>query len=427
MNNRIQRIALGASLLVLPLLAMAQTTLQSLRAEIDACPEKAGGIYYAYPTPSGKQTPAPKGYEPVYVSHYGRHGSRWLTSDARYEYIIHTIDTCAAHSGLTPLGQDLRQRLSWVWDDVKGRGGQLSALGERQHKEIAGRLYQRYPSVFSDSARMDVSSSTVMRCVISMVAFTERLKELNPALRIDRAVSQRTMEYIAHDTDELRQWYTDTLGWHVGYHAFEQELLQPERFLKALFVNPAEVADGRDFMKRLFQVAVDMQDVDVPTPDGRRLSFFDLYTKDEIFALWQVINYSTYICNSDATLNGGVSAESARNLLNHIIAEADKALAGGPYKATLRFGHDTYLMRLLSLMQLDGCAPHEADPARYAVAWQDFHVSPMGANVQLIFFRNRKCDVLVKVLHNEEEVGLPIPSETAPYYKWDDVKAFWTK
>jgi hypothetical protein len=51
----------------------------------------------------------------------------------------------------------------------------------------------------------------------------------------------------------------------------------------------------------------------------------------------------------------------------------------------------------------------------------------MGANVQLIFFRNRKGDVLVKVLHNEEEVGLPIPSETAPYYKWDDVKAFWTK
>jgi hypothetical protein len=427
MNNRIQRIALGAGLLLLPLLAMAQTTLQSLREEIDACPEKAGGIYYAYPMPSGHETAAPKGYEPVYVSHYGRHGSRWLTSDARYEHILNAIDSCAAHSGLTPLGQDVRQRLEWVWQDVKGRGGQLSALGERQHKGIAERLYQRCPGVFADSARLDVSSSTVMRCVISMVAFSERLKELNPALKLDRAVSQRTMEYIAHDTEELRQWYADTLGWRVAYNAFEQETLQPQRFLASLFVNPDEVADGRDFMKRLFQVAVDMQDVDVPTPSGQPLSFFDIYTKDEIFALWQCTNYATYICNSDATLNGGVSPESARNLLNHIVSEADRALAGGPYKATLRFGHDTYLMRLVSLMQLQGCAPHEADPARYAEAWQDYRVSPMGANVQLIFYRNRKGDVLVKALHNEEEVTLPIPSSSAPYYRWEDVKALWTK
>ncbi len=427
MNNRIQRIALGAGLLVLPLLAMAQTTLQSLRAEIDACPEKAGGIYYAYPTPSGKQTAAPKGYEPVYISHYGRHGSRWLTSDARYEHILNAIDTCAAHSGLTPLGKEVRERLSWVWDDVKGRGGQLSALGERQHKGIADRLYHRYPTVFADSARLDVSSSTVMRCVISMVAFSERLKELNPALKLDRAVSQRTMEYIAHDTDDLRAWYTDTLGWRVAYKAFEQEVIHPERFLSSLFVNPQEIPDGIDFMERLFQVAVDMQDVDVPTPSGQPLLFFDLFTQDEIFGLWQAINYATYICNSDATLNGGVPSESARNLLNHIVAEADRALAGGPYKATLRFGHDTYLMRLVSLMQLEGCAPKEADPARYAVAWQDFHVSPMAANVQVVFFKNKKGDVLVKVLHNEEEVSLPLQSKTAPYYRWEDVKTLWTK
>jgi hypothetical protein len=78
-------------------------------------------------------------------------------------------------------------------------------------------------------------------------------------------------------------------------------------------------------------------------------------------------------------------------------------------------------------MQLEGCAPREADPARYAEAWQDFHVSPMAANVQLIFFRGKKGDTLVKVLHNEEEVRLPLDAKTTPYYRWEDVKALWTK
>ena len=42
--------------------------------------EKLGGVYYAYPIESGMANPllqlAPEGYEPFYISHYGRHGSR---------------------------------------------------------------------------------------------------------------------------------------------------------------------------------------------------------------------------------------------------------------------------------------------------------------------------------------------------------------
>ena len=49
--------------------------------------------YYAYPTPNGIQTPVPEGYSPFYVSHYGRHGSRWMTSDERYLEVIRVFDT----------------------------------------------------------------------------------------------------------------------------------------------------------------------------------------------------------------------------------------------------------------------------------------------------------------------------------------------
>ena len=54
---------------------------QTSKAELRAHMELASGNYCNYPTPSGNVTPAPAGYEPFYVSHYGRHGARYMTDD----------------------------------------------------------------------------------------------------------------------------------------------------------------------------------------------------------------------------------------------------------------------------------------------------------------------------------------------------------
>lgn len=81
------------------------------RSQSVLTPEQAGSIYYAYPAPPSVHTPAPAGYEPFYISHYGRHGSRWMTADERYTEVICVFDSLYQCSGLTPLGMDVRQRL----------------------------------------------------------------------------------------------------------------------------------------------------------------------------------------------------------------------------------------------------------------------------------------------------------------------------
>jgi hypothetical protein len=78
-------------------------------------------------------------------------------------------------------------------------------------------------------------------------------------------------------------------------------------------------------------------------------------------------------------------------------------------------------------MQIENCANKEKDPEKYHLAWQDFRLSPMAGNLQLIFYRNEKGDVRVKVLHNETPVTLPINDEHAPYYRWEVIKDYWTK
>ena len=49
--------------------------------------ERLGGVYFAYPMTETKMAAAPEGYEPFYISHYGRHGSRWLPDDKRYVWV----------------------------------------------------------------------------------------------------------------------------------------------------------------------------------------------------------------------------------------------------------------------------------------------------------------------------------------------------
>ena len=52
----------------------------SAKDEITANRYLAGSNYLDYDRQLTDKalTPAPKGYEPFYMSHYGRHGSRWL-------------------------------------------------------------------------------------------------------------------------------------------------------------------------------------------------------------------------------------------------------------------------------------------------------------------------------------------------------------
>lgn len=49
----------------------------------------------------------------------------------------------------------------------------------------------------------------------------------------------------------------------------------------------------------------------------------------------------------------------------------------------------------------------------------------MASNIQMVFYRNKQNDILVKVLLNEREVRLPVPTRRAPYYKWTDVRAYY--
>lgn len=346
-----------------------------------------------------------------------------MTDDVRYVAMVSLFDSLYHCSQLTALGQDVRLRLHRVWDDARGRSGNITPLGERQHHDIAVRMYRNFPQVFRDSAVVDARSSTSLRCAMSMSYFTDGLKEQNPSLRITRRAYGEYMNYIAYTSPEGEAFTSEQAAWRKDFHAFESRMIRPARLMKSLFQHAENFSEKQsaDVMTSLYWIAADMQNVDL----CGQVSFYDLFQYDELRDFWRTVNARMYVCNAAAPLNGGVMPRCASNLLNDIVAKADTAIRGGKTAADLRFGHDTHLIRLLALMQMEGCANQEADMDKFHLAWQDYKVSPMGANLQLIFYRAPGKDVLVCFLLNEREAKLPIQSVEGSFYRWEDVKRFW--
>lgn len=393
----------------------------SVYDEISDDPRRSGGIYYAYPVEADSAPQPPAGYKPVYISHYGRHGSRWAIKEWKYNVVLDLFAAQRATGNLTPEGEQVEQMVKTLWDDARGNAGALTRMGERQHKAIAARIARRYPSLFADSMAVRAYSSTEPRCIVSMAAFCESLKEINPSLRIERTVSPGNMDFIAYSTPEAKALGSDSADWREHYNQWCDTLLQPARLMKAMFVYPSEVESPRTLMWLLHDIAVAEQNTTV------RTGILDIFTPEERFALWRRLNYEMYVKHAYAGVSNEAGPRSAASLLTHIIDDADRQLASPAPGVTLRFGHDTNLIRLLALMQIDGCANREALPENYHLAWQDYRVSPMGANLQLIFFRDPTGRILVLPRHNEHPVTLPIAPwpGTTHFYPWAALRAFW--
>lgn len=414
-------------LIVCALLAQAQTR------------QQMGGVYYAYPAPKKPvSVKAPEGYTPFYISHYGRHGSRWLPSDSRYIWVNQHFDD---ESNLTPLGKKVKGWLTQVWENAKGNGGKLTKLGEKQHRGIADRMAHNFPQIFAKGNHVQARSSVVDRCAKSMQAFTDELRQLQPSLDMDVKTDSADMAWIAYTSPEVKALENRT---HIVAK------VSPDRFLHQLFKDIMKVDDPMKLMSEIHTIASSIQDVGLnfkSYPRQIEKGLYGLFTDEEFKAFYDANNLRMTICNGEYPTNERIPARSAISLWENVEAEADKALASDRPSATLRFGHDTSLYRLYSLMNMffarpDACCDTDAKMASYKKESDAMDVVvPMAANLQLVFYKKKQWDraypesnVLVRILCNERNVGElnlnayiyndDIEDMAGNYYTWASLKNY---
>ena len=402
----------------------AQSFAQTAREEIAADPNKAGGVMFAYPGPQSVQTLAPKGFKPFYVSHFGRHGSRWNCNDEDYDFPYNTLKAAAEAGKLTPAGEELLTKVAFFRDDARGQIGELTSLGMRQHQGIARRMFESFPEAFKGTPLVTANSTQSPRVMISMFYFCEQLKSLNPKIMVHLNSSERDGAFVAKRTDEARA-FSNSPECQAATKAFDTVCYHPKRLMGMLFNDEDYVAanvDTTNLYVLLYEMACIAQNNEIKDPD-----LYYLFEKEELYDIWRCYNYGWYATRGSNPKGGMVSISGGLPMLKHFIAKADEYISTGQHGATLRFSHDGYLIALATSMRLDGCRGVAEKAEDCADVFRNYKVAPMGGNVQWVFFRNRKGEVIVKFLLNENEVGIPVETDMYPYYRWNDVKKYYSE
>lgn len=385
----------------------------------------AAGVYHPYHYENAAETPAPKGYKPFYIEHYGRHGSRYHTSSHKFfDAGLAGLESADSAGLLTETGKQLFAEMLRIRDAHLGMEGQLTQRGAGEHRGIATRMYDHYSKVFNNRTRTEVSSisSIVPRCLVSMANFTNTLSMLNPELEMSYDTGNRYMEYIAKDIDSKALFkdsnrFEDSLSTAICHY---------DKLFASLFTNPskAESLIGKplDFVQSIYLVGTICEDL-----APMEVDLFKYFSTEELIEQTTVRNDKMYGQFGNSREWGQVSSASAKWLVRDFVEKADAALAESSRRAAdLRFGHDTGILPFFGLIRIEGFDKNYSMSKAHEHGWLLYDHIPMGTNFQMIFYKNRKGDVIVKLLKNEKEAVIPeLKTWSGPYYKWDELRNYF--
>jgi len=159
------------------------------------------------------------------------------------------------------------------------------------------------------------------------------------------------------------------------------------------------------------------------------LNFKSLFTCAELQHLGQVDVADDYYKKGPGMDVNGIQVRIAVPLLINFIKTTDEFIANGKYTAQLRFAHAETIAPYAALLGIAIANKATKDLTRINKDWQAAQVAPLSSNIQWIIYKKaNNPGYLVKVLLNEKEARITgLKTNTYPYYKWDDLKAFYLK
>ena len=417
------------SIIVIGLLCGGAAVAQTAREEFKENFYLSGSNYLDYDRQLSTTplTAAPKGYEPFYMSHYGRHGSRWLIGEGDYTNPLNTLRDANAEGKLTAEGKAVLDKLERFYPTTIKRLGELTTVGERQHHGIGSRMAKNFPEIFkAKNVAIDARSTVVIRCILSMEAECEELAAANPTARIHNDVSESFQYYLNHDwSDRIRQASRE--GRKVR-NIYERKYNHPQRLMKVLFNDQDYVYENvraSSLMRQLFELASNMQSHDTD------IEPYSLFTEEEIYDQWRIRNVGWYLDYGAAPQTRSIMPYNQVELLKNIIETADTIVGVSKAQtpqATLRFGHEVCVMPLACLLELGQCGAVVENLDTLDNVWRNYRIFPMACNIQLVFYRpmkGKQGDILVKAMLNEREMTLPVKPVSGPYYRWADLREYY--
>ena len=404
----------------------AQTdVIKEMKADIN----RAAGMFYTRPVGKmPKDTPPPAGKKPFYINHYGCPGAYYLDKSEYYTETYAIFAKADSLGKLTPLGKDVFRRIRLLCEDAKGRYGELTEKGAQQSRALVKQMVERFPDMFTAKGYYSVRSVVENRCILTMQEGLLQLSAMQQPLTARSRVSFQEKPFMDPEDKLLISQRLDSLTM-VRFDRFKMLNSDDGRLMNALFNDQNYVItniDANDLGRQLYILAGDVQHTDI----SGVVTLYDIFTPQELHRQWRRQNAWHYINYGGCTLNGGYQAYLQRGLLRNMMHMGDSVMKRYNPLMHLRYTHANVVMSLACLMDLDGYGLHTENlDSLEAYGWANYRIAPLGGSIEMIHYRSERGDpdVLVKVLLNGHEARLPIETDCAPYYHWNDVKRYYLR
>ena len=379
------------------------------------------GNLHPYIVPTVKDSRPPKGYKPFYFSYYGRHGSRFLSNVSQISELLSGLDALHAAGLLTEQGEEIRSHVRNAYKLHAGMEAMLTPVGYSEEQGISRRMFKRFRRIFRQKGcrRVTVRSSPLVRSLQTGTAYIMELQKKAPKLDFDVLAGEK---YYFSNWDPNPR--IDALEHQVCDSIMRAET-DGEAAAKRYFTDPAGAAAilGKRPVYRFVYSAIKV--LSISRCIGAEGDPLDCFTEEELLTFFKAYNakLATWFIRTEET-GCYRDTNTGRPIVREFLQRADEALAGNGVCADLRFGHDTGVAPVMSLLRVEGYdhTGRLADTWKYWPAWKNV---PMGCNYAPVFYRNRKGDVLVKLLLNERETAIPALSPVkGPYYRWSDLRSY---
>jgi hypothetical protein len=390
------------------------------------------GTKTPYPVPMQQYTPAPAGFMPVFINHVGRHGSRFFTKAGSDVQVLQVLEQAQKARALTSLGEQLLAMTQKFVSIQKGNYENITGLGANEQRLIGNRLLCNYKHAFSGKG-LEIFATHKVRTQQSAAAFLDSFatypgkkeyKILPDSLDTMLRFYDLSPEYQVYKKSAVVQQPVDSLLNDKKTSQFSQQVC-------SRIFTPAFKTEAIAFATNLYDVYCGQFSVPVEMEAhgyaAKSIDFSIAFTPQQLQWFAFINGAEDFLQKGAGRDTAGIQATVATPLLADFINTTSEVIDHNKQTdAILRFTHAEAISPFATLLGIPQASVPASSIYQYNKHWSAETIIPLSANIQWIVYSNG-ADYLVKVLLNEKEATLPVPTQQAPYYKWEDVKRYYTK
>lgn len=364
----------------------------------------------------------PDTLRPVWISYIARHGARYLTSENKILSVEKMLREADKRRSLTAKGKDCLKLMEQIRRATAGQWGMLSPIGEAQELRLGREMVRMFPEVFAkEGYGIKAVSSYVPRVIETMDQFNLAIADTITGLSVTSS-SGRDYDRLARffvTVPEYKAW-RESGDWKHAYNVFAARNLPTGPAIRILGKDSGlDEAGLQRFSYDLYKVLQGLRAMGMPAPSTEWM------TPEEYAACWHATNLEKYFQYSISSLSS-IPAQGASDVLFRLIQQQEALINGVQSQPGLSglFGHAETLLPIFALLGVPGTTALPLDCERLYEVWSDAILTPLAANLAIIYSRSPSGHIYASMRLNGRNVS-PVNDPDRLTVSVDELRDYW--